>query len=240
MQLHMDRKRLDLYRDVRSENTGALRLSQLAYKSSSLLSTKKNLPLEAKNVNFTSLVGSRKTEHKAFKRKPLSSINQKSYVAASQDVNRIKPLGFILQNSKVSNLSQAIKGTTSRVKDFQDSYALRRRMRDENERCTPDANRKNNNLVNQLIRTLDDFNLMVKTSQQNQNYDILVDVRHAIWLSPFEIMVISDDVRVKKAMLHSHTPIPKFANSPSKLAICSKCCLTLYNDTNWYLKWKFL
>ncbi|CAR26715.1 hypothetical protein ZYGR_0H05380 [Zygosaccharomyces rouxii] len=237
----MDRKGSDLYRDARSKNPGALRLSQLAYKSSSLLSTRKNLPLESKNVNVTSLCGSKKIEHASFKRKPLSSINQKSYVVASQESNNAKPLDSILQNSKVSKLSQPITTTNiARGEDIRDSYTLRRRIRDDNEKCASSADKKKTNLVTQLICALNDFNLMVKTSQQNQNYDILVDIRHAIWLSPFEIMVISDDPRVKRAILHSHKAIPKFVNSPSRLAICSKCCLTLYNDMNWYLKWKFL
>lgn len=224
----MDGKRLDIYQDVRSKSRGALRLSQLAHKTSSLSSKRQNLPLGEKNVNFNRLFGSKKIEHKGIEGKPLLSINQRSYVIAKQETGNVKPLGCILQKSKASTLSE-------KTDDFQKGYALRRRIRDNKDK------KKKSNLVNQLIGTLNDFKLLVKTSQQqDQNYDILIEVRNTVWLSPFEIVVISDDARIKNAVLHSQTVIPKFVNLPSKLAICSKCCLKLYDDTNWYLKWKFL
>lgn len=235
----MDGRRSDLYKDVQSRDIAALKVSQLKCKSSSLLS-RKNSPLEAKNVNITSLFGSKKTEHNDHRRRPFSSISQKSHVAASQDANNVRSLGSILRNSKLPDLSQSMKRTGAEVEGFQDSYAMRRRIREDNGNWIVKSERRKNSLVNRLIRALNDLNLAVKTSQRDQNYDILIEIRHVIRLSPYEIMVTSDDARVKKAVLHSHTPIPKFANSPSRLAICSKCRFMLYSDMNWYLKWKFL
>lgn len=235
----MDGRRSDLYKDVQSKDIAALKLSQLKCKPSSLIS-RKNLPLEAKNVNITSLFGLKKTEHNDHRRRPLSSISRKSHVAASQDTNNVRSLGSILRNSKLPNLSQSMNRTGVEVEGFQDSYAMRRRIREDDGNCIVKSDRRKNSLVNRLIRALNDLNLVVKTSQRDQNYDILIEIRYVVRLSPYEIMVTSDDTRVKKAVLHSHTPIPKLGNLPSRLAICSKCCFTLYNDMNWYLKWKFL
>lgn len=212
----MDRKGSDLYKDdVKNNGESVFKVSQLVAKPSAL---------KPKNVNVSSLLGSKKISYSKDKRKPLLSLSQKkSPVLSSQDENKFKPLSSVIRHSKMPMRSQGLKD--------QQQYTLRRCIRRENGQ---------GGLAGQLLCTLNDFNLAVRTSQSNQNYDILVGVERVAWLSPFEIMVMSSDTRLKRAVLHSHKPIPRFKHSPSKLAICSKCSLRLYNDINWYLKWKFV
>lgn len=101
-------------------------------------------------------------------------------------------------------------------------------------------------LVHQLLSALNDFYLLERTSQETAEYDLLVSVKKAVWLSPSEVLVSTDNPKVRTVVLHNSEPVTMRVfekeqhEAPKRLAISSKCCLTLYNDINWYLKWKFL
>lgn len=227
----MERRRgLPIYQDegthIEDKNAHGVALSGLSN------FTPRRAPLRLKNVNVSSLFTARSTKDARTKRNlaPLSHLQAPSPTpATTKRTLDVKPVTSIIRESKVTD-----GGASSRAKYH---HALRRRMRD-----VP----RDSLLVHQLFSALNNFCLLERTSQSTAEYDLLVNVKHALWLSPWEVLVSTDEPTVKTAVLHSSQAvvIPLFElqqrETPKRLAISSKCRLTLYNDINWYLKWKFL
>lgn len=189
-------------------------------------------PLQFKNVNVSTLFSTSpgKRPRKKPNHAPLSSLHAPTCPSASLDEAP--------ESERVSSILRAYKVEHSTVPSRAvEKRALRRRMHDVPQGFV---------LVHQLLSALNDFYLLERTSQETAEYDLLVSVKKAVWLSPSEVLVSTDNPKVRTVVLHNSEPVTMRVfekeqhEAPKRLAISSKCCLTLYNDINWYLKWKFL
>lgn len=208
-------------RSKQLRSVGVSRLSRI---------TPNRAPLQFKNVNVSTLfcTSQVKRPRQKLNHAPLSSLHAPSCPSAgSEEAAESEHVSSILRASKIEHSAIPSRAVEKR--------ALRRRMHDVPQGFV---------LVHQLLAALNEFYLLERTSQGTAEYDLLVNVKSAVWLSPSEVLVSTDNPKVGTVVLHNSEPVtmPVFERheAPKRLAISSKCCLTLYNDINWYLKWKFL